>query len=386
MTRIAIAVQHFPPYIGGAEQQAALLAQMLSSASCECQVLTTKFHSELPSLSESAGSRIRRLPSSRLEILTPLVNLIVGFVYFLLRGHKFDVVHTYCLSGFALGALLGARLRGCRTTVRTCTTGCGGDIDKIKSFPLGRLLWWLFRRADLFIAQTPELAQELYGHDVMSDKVVVVPNQVNISWQTPPSIHLREQARAQLSLPDKPTALFVGRLVPQKNLRLLLEAWAIITQEYDASLVIVGDGPDNQLVGCMFPDPAARRSIYMMGSQSDVAQFYMASDIFVFPGQQEAYGNVIAEAMAFGLAVISTNVGVTRSSIKDGRNGRILQLETPAELAEFISELLQDERARESMGRHARELATRCFAPEPLKQQYLGLYTRLLQRDNLPGQ
>jgi glycosyltransferase involved in cell wall biosynthesis len=116
---------------------------------------------------------------------------------------------------------------------------------------------------------------------------------------------------------DDLAVLHVGRLAAEKNLPLLLEAFARIkAQQPSARLVLVGDGPmRSRLSGnpdCRFAG---------MRSGEDLATHYACGDLFLFPSMTETYGNVTAEALASGLAVVAYDYAAAGLLIEDGVNG-----------------------------------------------------------------
>ena len=109
--KVAFAIQHFPPFMGGAERQANLLADLLSMHLGTCEVITTRFRPDLPSESETGAVQIRRLPTWGRGRLRLVSNLGIAFLFFLLQGHRYRIVHAHCLSAFALGKIGRASCR-----------------------------------------------------------------------------------------------------------------------------------------------------------------------------------------------------------------------------------------------------------------------------------
>jgi glycosyltransferase involved in cell wall biosynthesis len=110
--------------------------------------------------------------------------------------------------------------------------------------------------------------------------------------------------------------LHVGRLAAEKNLPLVMSTFAAIKErEPRARLVLVGDGPmRKRLAGldCVFAG---------MRVGEDLAAHYASGDLFLFPSLTETYGNVTAEALASGLAVVAYDYAAARVLIDDGHNG-----------------------------------------------------------------
>jgi glycosyltransferase involved in cell wall biosynthesis len=140
---------------------------------------------------------------------------------------------------FNLGAILAAKAWGRPAIIKVCSVGPGGDVQKIKQLPFGFWFWRLFLLADRFIAPTSSVADELYAEGIERERISVVPNALQ-SVGEPVD---KKTAKKLCELPDKPTFLYVGRLSPDKNLDVLLDAWTGFSRNHDANLVVVGAGP-----------------------------------------------------------------------------------------------------------------------------------------------
>jgi glycosyltransferase involved in cell wall biosynthesis len=123
----------------------------------------------------------------------------------------------------------------------------------------------------------------------------------------------------------------VGRVAPEKNLPLTLQAFAAIRQKRpDARLVVVGDGPALAQLEHRHPE-----HIYAgMRSGEDLAAHYASADLFLFPSLTETYGNVTLEAMASGLGVVSYACAAAAEVITPGVHGLTAQ---PGDESAFVA-------------------------------------------------
>ncbi len=384
--RVALAIQHFPPYPGGAEQQARVLAAHLAARLGQCDVVTSRHAPALPRESRDGGVRVVRLPTFRRGRARLVANAAMACVHFALHGGRYDVVHAHCLSPFVLGAVLGARLRGCRTLVKICTVGCGGDIAKVRASPLGPWLWRAFRTADALIATSAEVRNEALQAGAAPTRVVLVPNAIDLprppradgtADDAPPA-----ERRTALGLPGGGICLFVGRWVRGKGLDAIMSAWPAIRAAANATLVIVGDGPLRDTLEEWARSPSVAGSVRLIGWQSDPSPYYRAADVLLAPSASEAFGNVLAEAMAHGLAAITTPVGLAAAHVRDGENGVLLHARQPEALAPELAHatlgLLADEPLRRRIGEQARATARFRFGSDAVLDVYTSLYRRLL--------
>ncbi|MBS1138424.1 MAG: glycosyltransferase, partial [Proteobacteria bacterium] len=102
--------------------------------------------------------------------------------------------------------------------------------------------------------------------------------------------------------PRDPVAIYVGRIAPEKNLPLLFQAVAAIQEvRPGAKLVMVGDGPARRALERDWP----QHIFAGMRTGEDLAAHYASADLFLFPSLTETFGNVTAEALASGLAVVA---------------------------------------------------------------------------------
>ncbi len=127
---------------------------------------------------------------------------------------------------------------------------------------------------------------------------------------------------------DKKILLFVGRLGLEKNLTFLLKAFRKISDSLaGVHLIMVGDGPERKNLEELREKLALNERIIFAGFQNPekVIDFYLASDMFVFPSMSETQGLVTLEAMAGGLPVVAVNAAGSTDMIEDGLDGVLVK-------------------------------------------------------------
>lgn len=118
--------------------------------------------------------------------------------------------------------------------------------------------------------------------------------------------------------PEDLVLLYVGRIAGEKNMDLALATYQqLLTADERVRLVLVGDGPELDTIREQYPQ------VICCGMQrgEDLAQHYASGDIFLFPSKTDTFGNVVTEAMASGLAVVSFDYAAAHEHIRSGHNG-----------------------------------------------------------------
>lgn len=162
---------------------------------------------------------------------------------------------------------------------------------------------------------------------------------------------------------DQLVVLYVGRLAVEKNLSLLLQAYAAMrAAQPGLRLVVVGDGPERPRM------QAEQPGIIFAGTQTGtaLAQHYASADIFLFPGTCETFGNVVVEAMASGLAVVAHQHAAAGAHIRAFENGVLAPLHNSREYINLAVRLACDPPRIAALGRAAR------LSMEPLDWRHTG--------------
>jgi glycosyltransferase involved in cell wall biosynthesis len=153
--------------------------------------------------------------------------------------------------------------------------------------------------------------------------------------------------------------LFVGRLVREKGVFDLLQAYRTLAPELRSqiSIVFVGEGPARlELERCAAA--ISQGSVHFAGfvQREQLASYYASADVFVFPTHTDPWGLVINEAMASGLPVITSNAaGCVDDLVEDHWNGRVVPPGNTDQLASAMCELASQAELRSLMGQRSRE-------------------------------
>jgi glycosyltransferase involved in cell wall biosynthesis len=271
-------------------------------------------------------------------------------------GRRYDML----IAPFAGGAILpatyaSARLDGRPFVLWASVWAAPRSLTHALTLPVTRRI---YRDADAVITYGEHVRRFVAGARARgtSDGVVVAPQSVE------PELFARSVSAAEIDafrashhLPPGPCVLFVGRLVPEKGIAVLLEAWSRV--HADATLVVVGDGP---LADAVRATPGARLLGALPRAELPVA--YALAELTVVPSIptprfREPWGLVANEAMHQGRPVIATTAvgAVAGGLVRDEETGLVVRAGDPGALAAAIDRLLGDAAMRERLGAAARE-------------------------------
>ncbi|MBX9930358.1 MAG: glycosyltransferase [Methylobacterium sp.] len=205
-----------------------------------------------------------------------------------------------------------------------------GDIVRGR---IGRLAYWLAPLLTRLSNGTVCVSEGLARHLVedwgaKAGTVTVIPNPIPVQHARPPA-----DAAALAARPA--TIIAVGRMVPEKRHADLIAALRLLPPE--TRLVMLGDGPARDTLVAMAADLQERVSL--PGHREPWAA-YEAARVFALTSTSESFGNVVVEALASGLPVVSTDCGGPREILEDGRFGSLYPVGDVQALANALEEAL----------------------------------------------
>jgi glycosyltransferase involved in cell wall biosynthesis len=233
-------------------------------------------------------------------------------------------------------------------------------------------------RADLVVVPTPSLARRLRALDVRTP-LAVVPTGV----PSPPALapDRRQHLRQLLGAPaGGPLCLTVGRLAREKNLPLLLAAFARIRRQLPAArLALVGEGDERSSLEAECRRLGLAQAVRFAGAVAHEAvhEVYQAADLFLFVSTSETQGLAALEALAAGLPVVAVSSDAAADLLADAAAG-LLTENAPEPLARSVVELWNHPETREAMRQAGRRVAAG-LSPEASAAALLGLYAELVR-------
>jgi glycosyltransferase involved in cell wall biosynthesis len=219
---------------------------------------------------------------------------------------------------------------------------------------------FLLNRTDLVMVPSQEVGEKITMLGVKSNKVVIRLG-VNLKNFNPPKN--KEEAKKRLGIAQNSIVIgFCGRFAREKNLKVLYRAFRKLRteiNELNPKLLLVGEGlTEIKEQFSKLPETI------ITGSVDNPQDYYKAMDIFVLPSFTETTGLVVLEAMASGVLVVSSKVGVAVEFIKNGKNGYLFDAYSDFELFTILKKLSLDKELREKIGKAGMEVVYNRFSWE----------------------
>ena len=226
--------------------------------------------------------------------------------------------------------------------------------------------WLGYRLADARVGVSAGVAKDMARLSGMApSRIVAIYNPLR---RLAPPGDVQVTAAEALWNSRGPRILTVGSLKTVKNHALLLRAFARVPVA-QARLMIVGQGPEEGRLRALVADLGLGERVIFAGFQADPAAVYATADLFVLSSDREGFGNVLVEALSFGLPVVSTDCPAGPAEILgNGRWGHLVPVRDEQALAQAMTAALSAPVDRDALKARAAE-----FAPDIAARKYLDL-------------
>jgi glycosyltransferase involved in cell wall biosynthesis len=219
----------------------------------------------------------------------------------------------------------------------------GSDILFLKIPVLWPLLCKILNRADAIVCESQHFADQLIAKGIEKEMVHICSWGIDLEKFKPCE---KLSKRKSLQIPQElPLILAVGNLSERKGHKYLLSALPRILNVFGSvKVIIVGEGDFRGYLEKMITSLDLEQHVELVGFQKEetIPNWLNTADIFILPSLLEGTPNILLEAMACRLPVVTTDVGGIGSVIKNGHNGIIIPSRSESKLAEAVISLLHD--------------------------------------------
>ena len=331
--RVLMISWEYPPHVvGGLGKHVMELAPALVRAGVELHLITPAWAGGEP-YEEIEGVRVHRIEPARqdgdIHTVAWKTNLrleeAAQFLWTKVGG--FDIIHVHdWLTAFAGCALKRTHKTPLLATIHATERGRGrGHLHGEVSEAINSTEWWLTYEAWRVICCSEYMAWEVREYfQTPADKIDVIPNGVRTDrfdrWE---GVDL-SAFRNMYALPEEHIVFYVGRLVHEKGVHILVEAVPRVLREFPAAkFVIAGTGPMADALRHRAWELGVAQKVLFTGfiPDEDRDRLFKIADVAVFPSLYEPFGIVALEAMAARCPVVVSEVGGLKEVVRHAETG-----------------------------------------------------------------
>lgn len=368
--RILMLSWEYPPrIIGGISRVVYDLAQNLGSCGNEVHVLTC-WEPGTKELEQDDHVTVHRVhvynyaSGSFVEWVMQLNFAMLEYAVELVKNIRFDIMHGHdWLIAYAARVLRKSAGLSLITTIHATEYGRNFGIHNDTQRTINSVESWLISESDRIIVNSSYMRNELLEiFKADSSKLKTINNGVDLKKFD--NVSVNRVFRQNYAAGNEKIVFFVGRLVNEKGVHVLLNAIPKILRNYnDVKFVIAGKGPClNNLMEASRQLNISNR-IYFTGfvSEEVLLKLYKCSDIAVFPSTYEPFGIVALEGMVAGIPVVVSDTGGLNEIVEHREDGMKFYSGNSNSLADCIIELLKDDSLLEKIKINALEKVHRLY-------------------------
>jgi glycosyltransferase involved in cell wall biosynthesis len=247
----------------------------------------------------------------------------------------------------------------------------------MSQFIMPSLVKFFYKRADLIICVSQGVADDISK---------VIGNKANIKVIYNPVIdnsiiRLAKEPMADIGIKNKfiPIILTVGRLTKAKDYATLLKAFSIVFKSNPAYLLIVGEGEERKKIENLVEKLEISKNVLLLGLQNNPLKYIDKADVFVLSSVLEGFPNVLVEAMACGVPVVSTDCqSGPNEIIENGKSGFLVQVADEKKMANAIIKLLEDKELRKNFSEEGKKRA-HYFSAEKSVKEFENVFLKIVE-------
>lgn len=385
--RILMLTWEYPPrVVGGIAHVVSELSRALVQEGCEIDVITT-LEENLPESEVRDGVNIHRVapyhgrPLNFFAWVHQLNLAMLERGVRLCNGKRYDLVHAHdWLVAYAGRGLKHSFQIPLVASVHATEFGRNNGLHNDEQRYIGEVEWLLTYEAWRVICNSRYMREEIEGvFNLPPDKISIIPNGIR-----PEAFQVAAPdpaVRQRFAGPGEKILFFIGRLVREKGVQVLLGALPQIRERFpDVRVIIAGQGPYGEELHRLSVHLGLDRQVTFAGyiDEETRNQLYAQADLAIFPSLYEPFGLVALEAMAAGTPVVVGDSGGFAETVEHGVNGVRVPAENASALAEQVCTLLGDPELGRRLARRALQDVSDNYSWASIARRYEEIYQQIV--------
>ncbi|NMB34672.1 MAG: glycosyltransferase family 4 protein [Firmicutes bacterium] len=387
--RIMMLSWEFPPLnVGGLAQHVYELSRSLVKAGCQVDVITSG-EENLPARENVEGIGVWRVYPYHGGQERDFIDWMQRLNFALLEkgvqliGNQksYDLVHAHdWLVAYAARGLKHIYTMPLLATIHATEYGRNNGLHNAEQRSIGDLEWWLTYEAWKVVCCSRHMQAELqHVFQLPADKIEIIPNGIRPEAY---AITASEPALEKIGFqPGEQMIFYVGRLVQEKGVQIVLEALPAISDRFPGTkFVVAGTGPHAENLKNRARELGLESRVHFLGYISDELrnELYNAAAVAVFPSLYEPFGIVALEAMATNTPVLVSAVGGLDEIVEHETDGLKAYPGDANSLAEQVCRLLGNKEWAEKLALKAYEKALNVYSWDKIAVQTADVYKEII--------
>lgn len=275
----------------------------------------------------------------------------------ILRERQVDIYHAHGYKSNFYGLLL--RMCGCKIKLMTTVHGWVSKKRRVRFYDfLDKRMQRFFRKV---VIVTATLREELIGYKVAKERIVFIPNAI-VTTDFAKGV-VTSELRQQLAIPPQAFVVgAVGRLAREKGYDTLIRSAAqVVRQHPQTYFVIVGEGAQKEELQQLIVSLNLQNNVILPGYFSDIRHVFAILDLYVLSSLKEGLPNVVLEAMAMEVPIITTPVDGVVNTVQDREHAIYTPVGDEETMAQNILHVIGDEQLRRKLQKNARTMVEERF-------------------------
>ncbi len=293
-----------------------------------------------------------------------------------IEENSVEVIHAHYAIPHAAAAIMARDMVRVRVPPAVVTTLHGTDVTLVGlDRAYLRTTQYSIERSDVVTAVSHYLAGYTHAEMGIRREILVIPNAVDSQRFSPNG---SAELRLRYAHPEEKLLTHVSNFRAVKRVEDVVYAFAEVSAEVGARLLMIGDGPERPKAFELATKLGVGGRVAFLGSFPRIESLLAISDLFLLPSSEESFGLAALEAMASGVPVIASRTGGIPEVVIDGETGYLCSLGDTAGMANAALTLLKNPDLHRTFSRAARERAQNVFSEQKVLPLYLDAYERAL--------